>query len=151
MQKSFAFFVVFFLLFSLSSKSQEIKTKTTIDHIAVYVVDLEVSTQFYENIIGLEKIPEPFNDGKHTWFTIGSNVQLHLIEGAAVGTNPDKNSHLSFSVASVLDFLGVLEENNLGYENWEGEKQAITHRVDGVQQIYVTDPDGYWLEINDAK
>jgi len=27
----------------------------------------------------------------------------------------------------------------------------VTNRVDGVHQIYLKDPDGYWLEINDAK
>lgn len=151
MLKSLSLFVSLFLVFTFSSKSQEIKTKTTIDHIAIYVVDLEESTRFYENIVGLEKIPEPFNDGKHTWFSIGSRVQLHLIEGAAAGINPDKNSHLSFSVPSVSDFIGILEENELSYENWIGEKQAVTNRVDGVQQIYITDPDGYWLEINDAQ
>jgi lactoylglutathione lyase len=32
-----------------------------------------------------------------------------------------------------------------------GEKMAITNRVDGVKQIYFKDPDGYWIEINDAK
>lgn len=150
MQKSLAFFVSFFLFFAFTSNSQEIKPKTTIDHIAIYVVDLDVSTKFYEDIVGLEKIPEPFKDGKHTWFSIGSNAQLHLIEGAAAGTNPDKNSHLSFRVPSVSDFIKVLDENGVDYEDWEGEKQAVTNRVDGVQQIYVTDPDGYWLEINDA-
>jgi lactoylglutathione lyase len=37
------------------------------------------------------------------------------------------------------------------YENWAGEKNAVTNRVDGVKQIYFRDPDGYWIEINDAK
>jgi lactoylglutathione lyase len=30
-------------------------------------------------------------------------------------------------------------------------KQTTTTRVDGVQQIWLQDPDGYWVEINDAK
>lgn len=151
MQKSTTFLITFFLLFAFSSNSQGVKPRTTIDHIAIYVVDLEVSTKFYQDIVGLEKIPEPFNDGKHTWFDVGSNAQLHLIEGAAGGTNPDKNSHLSFRVPSVSNFIEILDKNGVGYEDWEGEKQAVTNRVDGVQQVYITDPDGYWLEINDAK
>lgn len=151
MKKSFILIAFFFLFSTFSSKAQELNPKTTIDHIAVYVVDLDKSTNFYENIIGLEKIPEPFKDGKHTWFSLGLNVQLHLIKGASGLNEPDKNSHLSLSVPSVSNFIKVLDENKISYENWLGEKQAVTNRVDGVKQIYLTDPDGNWLEINDAK
>lgn len=151
MKKSFILITLFFIFSTFSSKAQELNSKITIDHIAVYVVDLDKSTNFYENIIGLEKIPEPFNDGKHTWFSLGSNVQLHLIKGASSFIEPDKNSHLSLSVSSVSNFIKVLEKNKIHYENWPGEKQAVTNRVDGVKQIYITDPDGNWLEINDAK
>ncbi|MBZ9729242.1 VOC family protein [Salegentibacter sp. JZCK2] len=153
MKKSFTFTLIvsFLFLFTFSSKAQELNLRPTIDHIAIYVVDLDKSTNFYENILGLKKISEPFNDGKHTWFALGSNVQLHLIEGASALKEPDKNSHLSFSVSSVSSFITVLKKNKIGYENWLGEKQAITNRVDGVKQIYITDPDGYWLEINDAQ
>ncbi len=28
---------------------------------------------------------------------------------------------------------------------------SITTRVDNVKQIWLQDPDGYWIEINDAK
>ena len=63
----------------------------------------------------------------------------------------DKNTHLCFSVASVPEFVKVLAKNKVEYENWAGEKMAITTRVDGVKQIYFKDPDGYWIEINDAK
>ena len=39
-----------------------------LNHIAVYVMDLKISTAFYKDIIGLDTIPEPFHDGRHTWF-----------------------------------------------------------------------------------
>ena len=125
--------------------------KATLNHIALYVVDLKTSTSFYQNIIGLDTIPEPFHDGRHTWFSIGHKSHLHLIQGAKTKTEREKNTHLCFSVASVTDFILVLKKNNIEYENWAGEKGAVTNRVDGVKQIYFKDPDGYWIEINDAK
>ena len=33
-----------------------------LNHIAVHVVNLEKSTAFYENVLQLRKIPEPFKD-----------------------------------------------------------------------------------------
>ena len=127
------------------------KMKPTLNHIAMYVVDLKKSTDFYMNIVQLDTIPEPFHDGKHTWFSIGPLSHLHLIQGAAAYTDHEKNSHLCFTVPSVPEFIKVLEKNSVEYENWAGEKFKVTKRVDNVYQIYFKDPDGYWLEINDAK
>ena len=139
-----------FLILSQKSYSQE-KPKVLLNHIAVYVVDLKISTVFYKDIIGLDTIPEPFHDNRHTWFSVGVKSHLHIISGATAKTAHDKNAHLCFSVASVPEFVKVLEKNKLEYENWAGEKMAITNRVVGVKQIYFKDPDGYWVEINDAK
>ncbi|HKC36403.1 MAG TPA: VOC family protein [Chitinophagaceae bacterium] len=125
--------------------------KVILNHIAVYVVDLKISTAFYKDIIGLDTIPEPFHDNRHTWFSVGVKSHLHVISGATAKTEHDKNTHLCFSVLSVPEFVKVLVKNKVEYENWAGEKMAITNRVDGVKQIYFKDPDGYWIEINDAK
>ncbi len=130
---------------------QVIKTKARLNHIAIYVHNLKKSTDFYNKIVGLDTIPEPFHDGRHTWFSIGDKSHLHLIQGAAPGLIFEKNSHLCFSVASVENFISILDKNNIEYENWPGQKKTITNRVDGVKQIYFKDPDGYWVEINDAK
>jgi lactoylglutathione lyase len=145
--------IAFFLTagFIASGATAQSQPKAVINHIAHHVIDLKTSTAFYQQIIGLDTIPEPFHDGKHTWFSIGPKAHLHLIEGAAAKTSPDKHNHLCFSVASVPNFVKTLEQNKIEYENWAGEKGALTKRVDGVYQIYFQDPDGYWLEINDAK
>ena len=49
------------------------------------------------------------------------------------------------------EFIKNLEKNKIEYEDWAGTKMKVTNRVDGVKQIYFRDPDGYWIEINDAK
>jgi len=136
---------------SLQAQNTASKLKPVLNHIAVYVVDLKISTHFYQQILQLDTIPEPFHDGRHTWFAIGSVGHLHIIQGAKQFTSHDKNNHLCFSVGSVTDFIKILDKHNISYENWAGEKMQVTNRVDGVHQIYLKDPDGYWLEINDAK
>lgn len=139
----------FYSLHNVSGQTSAIKPR--LNHIAIYVVDLQVSTVFYRDVVGLDTIPEPFHDGRHTWFSIGPKSHLHVISGAAAATPHDKNAHLCFTVPSVTEFTKTLNKNNIEYENWAGEKKAITNRVDGVKQIWFKDPDGYWIEINDAK
>jgi len=135
----------------VSDASPPAASKATLNHIALYVLDLKISTNFYQNIIGLDTIPEPFHDGRHTWFGVGKQGHLHIISGAKAATTHDKNTHLCFSVPSVNDFIPNLTKNNIAFENWAGQPNTVTNRVDGVKQIYFKDPDGYWIEINDAK
>ncbi|MBD0257429.1 MAG: VOC family protein [Cytophagales bacterium] len=120
-----------------------------LNHIAIYVYNLEKSTAFYQDVLGLKQIPEPFHDGKHTWFSLAPGGQLHLIQGAGAGTAHDKNDHLCFSVPSVDTFIANLDKHRVEYTNWPGTAKAPTVRVDGVKQIYFQDPDGHWIEIND--
>lgn len=125
--------------------------KPRLNHIAITVVDLNRSTVFYRDVIGLDTIPEPFHDGKHTWFSIGPLSHLHVIAEAKEIVAHNKGAHLCFTVPSVQAFIRRLDNAGVKYEDWAGNKQQVTHRVDGVLQIYLTDPDGYWLEINDAR
>ncbi|HYE54032.1 MAG TPA: VOC family protein [Chitinophagaceae bacterium] len=123
--------------------------KPVLNHIALYVTDLKKSAAFYQDIIGIDTIPEPFHDGKHTWFRVSDQSQLHLIEGATEPVKHPKNTHLCFSVPSVEEFIKVLDKAGIVYSNWPGTSKSPTVRADGIKQIYFQDPDGYWLEIND--
>lgn len=120
-----------------------------LNHIAVYVTDLEKSTAFYKDVFEFTQIPEPFHDGRHTWFSLGSAGQLHLIQGAKGKGNFDKNEHLCFSVGAIDTFIEKIKDKDIAYENWAGAAQSVTLRVDGIKQIYFQDPDGHWLEVND--
>lgn len=131
------------------SQSKAAPLELSLNHIAIYVHELERSTNFYEEVLMLRKIEEPFHDGKHTWFTLGPAGQLHLIQGAKANISRDKNDHLCFSVASIDAFIQNLDEHGIEYTNWPGTEKAPTVRVDGVKQIYFQDPDGHWIEVND--
>jgi lactoylglutathione lyase len=154
MKKHFLIYILFamtFLYAAANASGQTNKPKARLNHIAIYVYDLQKSTDFYSKIIGLDTIPEPFHDGKHTWFSIGDKSHLHVIQGAAAGLSHEKNNHLCFSIVSVENFISILDKNNIEYENWPGQKKSIQLRPDGVKQIWFKDPNGYWIEINDAK
>lgn len=125
--------------------------KARINHIAIYVVDVKKSGDFYINVVGLDTIPEPFHDGKHIWLRIGTGSSMHIIEGAEAKKEYYKNNHICFSVASVASFTDILKQRSIEWEDINGKKGSISSRVDGVKQIWLKDPDGYWIEVNDAK
>lgn len=121
----------------------------TLNHIALHVHELKRSTAFYEGVLMLEKIDEPFKDGKHTWFSLAGAGQLHLIEAPDAAMKRSKYNHLCFSVPSMEAFIANLEKHRIQYTNWPGTSKSPTVRPDGVKQIYIQDPDGHWIEIND--
>ena len=120
---------------------------TALNHIALYVVDLQKSSDFYKNVLQLQEIPEPFHDGKHTWFRIGPHSQLHVIQGNKAQEH-DINTHLAFSVKDLPKFMAHLDKLGVRYGSWKSEPGKTTPRPDGVQQIYLQDPDNFWLEVN---
>ena len=82
---------------------------------------------------------------------IGPKAALHIIQGAGTPKEYYKNNHICFSVASVESFIELLKKNNIPFEDVSGNKNVFSKRPDGIKQIWLQDPDGYWLEINDAK
>ena len=120
----------------------------SLNHIALYVEDLNKSTAFYKNVIGLDSVPEPFKDGLHAWFKIGENLTLHVIQGPKEKVIQYRSTHTCFSVPDISLFIEQLAKAGVVYEDVKGKQNAVTTRVDGIKQIYFKDPDGYWIEIN---
>lgn len=139
------------ILLIIQQSYAQLQNKAVLNHTAVYVVDLKATFQFYHDVIGLDTIPEPFHDGRHAWFKTGPGTALHVIQGAATKKEYYKNQHTCFSVSSVDAFVAVLKKHKISWEDRDGAKNSVTVRVDGVKQLWLQDPDGYWIEVNDAK
>lgn len=138
-------FTIALTLLAFSAFGQKIK----VNHIAVHVSELERSMDFYQNVLALVEIEEPFKDGLHAWYDIGGGAALHLIEGPNIPKMISKVNHLCFSIPDMASFVQNMQNKKYPFESWAGVKGEITNRVDGVKQIYIQDPDGYWIEIND--
>jgi lactoylglutathione lyase len=145
-QKFLCFFLVLFI--SLQGRAQ---TKPHFNHTTIYVTDLARGSEFYAKVIMLDTIPEPFHDGRHTWFKMGEHNELHVVSGAKSDIPHDVNIHLAFSVPSLPDFMKHLDQMGIKYGNYAGEEKKIALRPDQVQQIYFQDPDGYWIEVNNDR
>jgi lactoylglutathione lyase len=152
--RALAFLIVAFILIIPAQKTlaQANKSVAKLNHWGMLTTDLKKATEFYQNLVGLEILDDPFKDGKHTWFALGNGVALHIIQDdAAKGQPYQKPNHLCFSVPAVEEFTKKLAARNIKFEDLNAKVGAVTTRADGVHQIYFQDPDGHWIEINDAK
>lgn len=121
------------------------------DHTTVHVRDLQKSANFYEKVFGLQQMKHPFHDTNHVWFRVGAHQQLHVVGDAKeASASRDIEVHFAFRVPSIPDFTAHLDQIQVKYRSFDGSGK-VTNRPDGVHQIYLQDPDGYWIEVNDNK
>jgi lactoylglutathione lyase len=118
------------------------------NHVGLAVKDLKVSAKFYREIIGLSAVNVPDNlVSIRRWFQIAPGQELHLLLGREnpVANNDKNGAHFSLSIPSnsADGIEAFLKENNIAYHR--------QMRFDGAFQIYVTDPDGYVIELNEPK
>ncbi len=116
------------------------------NHVALQVKDLAESARFYREVIGLEQIQVPDNLREiRAWFKIAPGQELHLLAGREQPTaNNDRNgAHFALSIADADPV-----EEYLKKIGWPYHRQQ---RFDKAWQIYITDPDGYVIELNEPK
>ena len=114
------------------------------------VNDVNESADFYGKILGLKETPHPDNPPTIRWFVVNGNSHVHLIQKEFVPFEKNKSMHLCLATQDLDNLIAHLEKNKVAYWDWPGKENAITTRTDGVRQIYIQDPDGYWIEINTA-
>ena len=120
------------------------------DHLTVVVTDLERSIGFYVGFLGLTQVPRPNFDFEGAWLECG-DVLLHLIkehEASGPAANeisaelkPGRTWHFAFLVDNGDTYYQRALE--LGYKIYNPPKR----RPDGAYQVFISDPDGYVVEI----
>ena len=145
------FIFIALLLSSFDSMAQSLSPE--LDHYSIIVKDVKVSGEFYKNILQLKEVPTPW--GKNTplpaiFFDIGNNRQLHVTEYNSE-IKLHKFIHFAFSVKDFNGYLKFLDENDIDYGDFKGDSKEFQIRPDNVRQIYFQDPDGYWIELNNAE
>jgi lactoylglutathione lyase len=150
--KNFFSILLVTLAFSSTCYAQS-KTKLpslSFDHYALYVKDMNVSAEYYMKALGLKEMDCPIKDGRHRWFYLGNGQELHIIQGDNSSIQTEKNLHICLHTTDIKPYMKHLTEVGIPFESWQGKPGESNTRIDGANQIYIVDPDGYWVEINDA-
>jgi lactoylglutathione lyase len=126
------------------------RQKLSFNHQAIAVRDLARSARFYNEVLGLDEIQNMTGKPTIRWFSMGNGSELHVISGDTRGIILKKEVHIAFAVADLDSVMTDLDSRGVLYSDWAGTPHRAGSRADGVRQIYLQDPDGYWLEINEA-
>lgn len=119
------------------------------EHVAIQAADLDRSATFYREAFGLKPIPTPLANRR--WLVLGPGLALHILDGRTAPKPSNRNEHLAIYVDDLAPVTAWLDRHKLVWTNLAGDPRTMQTRFDGVRQIYVQDPDGYWLEVGDAR
>ena len=154
---------VFLLTIYLPAFSQELASKPekantfaesfnlTLQHTTLVVSDFSVSRKFYTEVLGLPELNADWLPEKQMFLSLGNNLELHVGEVPGVEIVPSEFNHFAISTNDLDSYLEYLNSKGVQHYSLGGsEKHFIQERPDGVRQTFIQDPDGYWIEINDA-
>jgi lactoylglutathione lyase len=120
-----------------------------IDHVAIHVADLDASVAFYSGVFGFEEIPAAAKGRR--WLSLGKGVAIHLLGGRTSPVADNRSVHLALTSSDLEPIMRQLRERKITWSDFAGTAGAVgAVRSDGVRQIFFRDPDGYWIEVNDA-
>lgn len=144
-----SFAAIFLLIFSLStSKSYAQEFNAAFDHQALVVSDLDASANFYKEVLGLKEIKNETGKPTRRWFSLGGDLQLHLLADEMEGVKVNKSIHLAVTISNFDEFVENLRTRDIEFTDWPGNVNQVNHRPDGIKQVYIKDPDGYSIEVN---
>lgn len=108
-------------------------TVERVDFVSVPVTNMERSTRWYRDRLGLEQISERgFPE-----FQLGENVSLYLIDMEAIGSEftAPHNAHIALRVPDVEEARRELEERGIEFEG-STRDSSVCHMA------FFRDPDG---------
>jgi catechol 2,3-dioxygenase-like lactoylglutathione lyase family enzyme len=142
--------ILFLFLLPISVFTQEESFKLTFNHQALPVKQLKKTGDFYINILGFEEIEVTASQNPpKRWLMNHEGKQLHLITSDDQAPTTIIN-HMAFSTADLDKVVAHLQKNKVDYWTDEGKKNVVRIRKDGVRQVKIQDPEGHWIEINEA-
>ena len=122
----------------------------TYNHNALSVTDANRSAAFYKNVFQLTEITNRTQMDGIRWISLGEGKELHLVSIIKEPVTINKAVHFALNTNNMDGLVKRLKELKIAYSDWPGKPNTVTVRADGVKQIYLQDPDGYWIEVNDA-
>ena len=132
----------------MSHAQDTVNYRFSFNHLALSVKDVHRAADFYKNVLHLKEIENRTKNEGIRWISLGEGKELHLISTTPGEVKITKAVHLALTTPRFSDFVKELEEKKILFTDWPGTAGKVHVRPDGILQIYLQDPDSYWIEVN---
>ncbi|MGF2411097.1 VOC family protein [Ferruginibacter sp.] len=149
--KKISLLLIAILCTTLLQAQDSATSKFSFNHLALSVKDVNRSAEFYSKVLQLPEIVNRTKIEGIRWFVLADGKELHLISIIKEPVVINKAIHMGLATKNIDAFVQRLQKLKIPYSDWPGKSNTVNIRTDGVKQIFFQDPDGYWVEVNNAE
>jgi catechol 2,3-dioxygenase-like lactoylglutathione lyase family enzyme len=117
-----------------------------IQHVSITVTDVEKARDFYTRTLGFQEGPRPAFDFPGIWYSLGGDLQLHIILNDELvkpaverETITARYAHFALWTDDCDETAGKIGELGLATRD-------VISGPTGLRQVFVKDPDGNMVE-----
>ena len=117
-----------------------------LSHVSVTVTDVAKARDFYTGVLGFQEIPRPAFDFPGIWYSLGGDLQLHIILNDQLVRDAAEREKI---VARYPHFALWTEDADATARKIEQlglSCRDVVSGPTGLRQIFVKDPDGNMVE-----
>ena len=117
-----------------------------LSHVSVTVTDVAKARDFYTGVLGFPEIPRPAFDFPGIWYSLGGDLQLHIILNDQLVRPAGERE----KIVARYPHFALWTEDADGTARRLGELGLVCRDVvsgpTGLRQLFVKDPDGNMIE-----
>ena len=135
------------LLLPLSTYAEEVAAEASIQgsYFAVIVNDIEASRDWYETVLGLQKVSRATSKGRYDILNLaGPGIFVELLELDAAGDRPGGQVKGPFKVGMLVDDLTAFAA---GLPAVAADAEIIYDKKNSVLILQLKDPDNYTVQV----
>ena len=115
-------------------------------HVSVTVTDLEKAEAFYGGVLGLQQVPRPDFGFPGVWYSLGGDLQLHIIVNEKLTRPPVERESFELRYPHFALWTEDADETARKMAESGAHFNDFTSTPTGLRQLFIKDPDGNMIE-----
>jgi catechol 2,3-dioxygenase-like lactoylglutathione lyase family enzyme len=117
-----------------------------ISHVSITVTDVAKAREFYTGLLGLQEIPRPAFDFPGIWYSLGGDLQLHIILNDQLVRPAVERETIQARYPHFALWTDDADETARKIGELGLPCRDVVSGPTGLRQVFVKDPDGNMVE-----
>ena len=117
-----------------------------LSHVSITVTDVAKAREFYTGVLGLAEIPRPAFDFPGIWYSLGGDLQLHIILNDELVRPAVEREKIVARYPHFALWTDDCDETAAKIEALGLVCRDVISGPTGLRQVFVKDPDGNMVE-----
>ena len=117
-----------------------------LSHVSITVTDVTKARDFYTGVLGLQEIPRPAFDFPGIWYSLGGELQLHIILNDELVRSAGERERVVARYPHFALWTEDVDGTARRFEELGLTSRDVVSGPTGLRQIFIKDPDGNMIE-----